>query len=195
MQLGHDESNETPSTFFDVSSRRAYPGDLPADPRWQEAYDLLRRLACAQLLCAPPNITLQATALAHEAWIRLARGRRVIDEARPLAALAATTIRSVLVDLARARSRQKRGGSAVRVPLDDVLDGYEERNGDLLALEEALTRFRDLDPRGAELVELRFFGGQSLPEAASLLGVSVATAERDWSAARVWLKRELEESD
>src|SRR5262245_42100789 len=152
-------------------------------------YDELRRLAAAHLAREKPGQTLDATALVHEAWLRLAGGQPFTSRSHFLRA-AAEAMRRILVDHARARNADKRGGGWTRVELADwhkVAQAPEQ----VLALSEALERLAALEPRKAELVTLRFFGGLSMPQAADALGVSLPTAERWWAFARSWLYTDL----
>ena len=139
--------------------------------------------------------TLQATALVHEAWLRLAGQDRARWESRSqFFGVAAQVMRRVLVDHARTKHAQKRGGHAVQVSRSDVasVSSTDDEGGvDVLALDEALTRLAAFDPRKARLVELRYFVGLSIPAAAEALGVSQATVGREWAVARMWLRREL----
>jgi RNA polymerase sigma-70 factor, ECF subfamily len=162
-----------------------------------EAYDELRRLATGYLSRERRAHTLQPTALVHEALARLMAGRGAgalagMDRGEYVAAVA-RAMRLVLVDHARRRGAQKRGGARHRVPLDDSLALYEESASDLLALDEALERLAALDPELARMVELRFFGGLTEEETAREMGVSSRTVTRAWRFARVWLARELGE--
>lgn len=157
-------------------------------------YDELRQLAHRYLRRERTELTLQTTGLVNEAYLRLAglAGIRP-DERTRFFALASTTMRRVLVDHARGRRRQKRGGAPERVPLDEVewmLNDDEAE--ELVALDEALTRLEAINPRGSEVVQYRFFGGLTLEETAELLGVSMKTVQRDWLAARAWLRKEVE---
>ena len=152
-------------------------------------YDELRKLAAAQMAQEKPGQTLDATALVHEAYIRLvgpADDRRWEDRGHFFAA-AAEAIRCILVDSARRKGRLKRGGDRKleAVDLDSLADGI--LGEELLTLHDALKRFAIHDPVKAQLVELRFFGGLSLPEIAGQLGISLSTAERGWRFARAWL--------
>jgi RNA polymerase sigma factor (TIGR02999 family) len=156
-------------------------------------YDELRRLAAAHMAREKPGHTLDATALVHEAWVRLAGGQQFESRSHFFRA-SAEAMRRILVDHARARSAGKRGGRWTRVELADwqkVAQAPEQ----VLALSEALDRFAAVEPRKAELVALRFFGGMSMPEAAEALGVSLPTAERWWAFARSWLYTELLDPD
>ena len=161
-------------------------------------YDELRRLAAQRLAHESPGQTLQATALVHEAYLRLVgpeEGRdqaRAWDGRRHFFAAAAEAMRRIVLDRARDRKRLKRGGSRRRESLDlDSLIGDEAPADDLIDLDEALDRLAAVDPRGAELVKLRLYAGLSLDEAAEALGVVRRTAERDWAFARAWLFRQL----
>ena len=152
-------------------------------------YDELRRLAAAQLAREKPGHTLDATALVHEAWVRLTGGQPFESRSHFYRA-SAEAMRRILVDHARARAAGKRGGGWTRLELADwqkVAQVPEQ----VLALNEALERLSAVEPRKAELVTLRFFGGMSMPEAAEALGVSLPTAERWWAFARSWLFAEL----
>jgi RNA polymerase sigma factor (TIGR02999 family) len=153
-------------------------------------YDELRRLAAQKLAQEQPGQTLQATALVHEAYLRLvgAGEPQRWDGKGHFFAAAAEAMRRILVEQARRKHSQKRGGGARRVDLDaGTLLSVAEPGDDLLALEEALSQFEAEEPLKARLVQLRFFAGLSLPEAAALLGVSLATAKRHWIYARSWL--------
>ena len=136
--------------------------------------------------------TLQPTALLHEAWVRLV-GDAVgpFENRQHFLAFASRAMRNVLVDHARARKAQKRGGDRERVPLDDAVASYEAQGFDVLELEAALTRLAEQEPELVRLVELRFFGGLEMREAAEVLGVSLSTAERRWRMARMWLRSAL----
>jgi RNA polymerase sigma-70 factor (ECF subfamily) len=136
--------------------------------------------------------SLQATALVNEAYMRLVDARRVGWKDRShFLAMAATMMRRVLVDHARARLFQKRGGGAQRVTLVDGLAGSDERPHDVVALDDALEALARLDERKTRVVELRFFGGLTVEETAHVLGVSSDTVTRDWKLAKAWLTREL----
>jgi len=157
-------------------------------------YAELRRQARRVLAGEGEGHTLQATALVHEAWLRLDGQHDARWESRTqFLAVAALTMRRVLVDHARARRALKRGGGGTQVTLGAASEAAATpEDVDVLALDEALTRLATMDPRKARLVELRYFAGLSMPEAAATLGVSLATVGREWAVARMWLRRELE---
>lgn len=155
-------------------------------------YEELRSLAGQHLQGERSDHTLQATALVHEAYLRLmqADGRKWNDRAH-FYRLASTVMRHILVDYARERKRLKRGGEFQRMPLDEAIAVFEERAADLDTLDQALTRLAQTDERLARVVELRFFGGLTVAEAAEALGISERSVESDWSMAKLWLLREL----
>jgi RNA polymerase sigma factor (TIGR02999 family) len=156
-------------------------------------YDELRLVARARLRAERPDHTLSPTALVNEVYLRLLGQHRIDASGRTeFFAVAARTMRRVLVDAARTRKRLKRGGNQERVPLEDVDAALSIREADeLLALEAALERLAAQDPRAAEVVEKRFFAGLTLEETAASLGVSTKTVQRDWLAARAWLRKEV----
>lgn len=156
-------------------------------------YEELRRLAGAYMRGERDGHTLQPTALVHEAWMRLT-GLDVgaAGDRGGFLRVAARAMRQVLVDHARAVRTGKRGGGARRVAIDDAVASFDERAGDLLELDEALDRLAQLDDRKSRVVELRFFGGLTVDEAAAALGLPVRTVERDWTLARAWLQKELD---
>ena len=161
-------------------------------------YAELRRQARRALRREGEGHTLQATALVHEAWLRLGGQHDAHWESRTqFLAVAAQMMRRVLVDHARTRHAQKRGGGATQLSLGDADRAAATSDAapdavDVLALDDALARLAILDPRKARLVELRYFAGLSIPEAAAALGVSPATVGREWAVARMWLRRELD---
>jgi RNA polymerase sigma factor (TIGR02999 family) len=154
-------------------------------------YDELRKLAAQRVSQEKPGQTLQATALVHEAYLRLvgAGPAQHWDSRGHFFAAAAEAMRRILVDRARARRRLKRGGDRRRVDLDELELAIEGPSDDLLALDEALTKLAAKHPDKAELVKLRYFAGLSVDEAARALGISPATADRHWTFARAWLYR------
>lgn len=159
-------------------------------------YDELRRVAAAQLAQERPGHTLQATALVHEAYLRLiGGGAESWENRRHFFAAAAEAMRRILVDRARRKRRVRHGGGHQRVELDAAEIPIETPPGDLLALDEALDQLASEDPQKAELVKLRFFAGLGEQEAAELLGISRATAARHWAYARAWLFDRLRNDD
>ncbi|MEP7308644.1 MAG: ECF-type sigma factor [Acidobacteriota bacterium] len=155
-------------------------------------YDELRRLAASHMRRERPGQTLQATALVHDVYLRLLQDSKLSWQNRAhFFGIAARSMRQILIERARARDAAKRGGSRVRVTLDAGLIAADSRSLDFEALDEALTRLAALDPDLAHLVDVRFFGGLSIEEAAEALGVSPATVKRRWALARAWLAREL----
>jgi len=171
-------------------------GDQSAADRLVPAvYDELHRRAERAMRREGGDHTLQATALVHESYLRLVDQRRVEWRSRAhFFAIAATVMRRILVDHARARLAAKRGGGAAPITLAGAGEGAAADGADevdLLALHEALERLAVLDPEQARLVELRYFGGLTIDETADALGVSPATVKREWTLARAWLRREL----
>ncbi len=155
-------------------------------------YPELRRIAARYLRAERPDHTLQPTALVHETYARLFADRVVEWKSRAyFFAAVATEMRRILVDHARARNAGKRAGRHIRVPLSQAEGLADAPHDDLLALDEALRRFMEVEPRAGRVVELRFFTGLDDRETAEALGVSVATVKRDWLFARTWLFREL----
>ena len=156
-------------------------------------YRELRSLAASQLQGERPAHTLQPTALVNEVFLRLLDGRKVAWQNRAhFFALAARMMRRILVDHARARLAEKRGGGAVPLLLEASFDPAPMSDRALLALDDALAALKRMDSRQCRIVELRYFAGLTLEETAELLGVSVATVKREWTMARAWLRREVE---
>jgi RNA polymerase sigma factor (TIGR02999 family) len=160
-------------------------------------YDELRKLAAARLAHEMPGQTLQATALVHEAYLRLVDVDKVPtwDSRGHFFAAAAEAMRRILVERARSRRRLKRGGDRQRVDLDEVELTVEGPSDDVLTLDEALTKLADKHPDKAALVKLRYFAGLTVDEAARVLGIAPATADRHWTFARAWLYREVAAED
>jgi RNA polymerase sigma factor (TIGR02999 family) len=159
-------------------------------------YDQLRQLAAHRLAHQAPGQTLQPTALVHEAYLRLvgdAAGDQDWDGRGHFFAAAAEAMRRILVENARRKGRQKRGGDRNRHDLEDVGEqvAVPQTREDLLALDEALTKLAAVDPQAAQLVQLRYFAGLSIPEAAQAMGIAPRTADRLWAFARIWLLREI----
>ena len=158
-------------------------------------YAELRRQAQLVLQREGAGHTLQATALVHEAWLRLGEQHGGRWQSRThFFAIAARMMRRVLLDHARTRLAQKRGGGATQISFGDAssADDAPLDAVDVIALDDALTRLAAFDPQKARLVDLRYFAGLSIPEAAAVLGVSTATVGREWAVARMWLRRELD---
>jgi RNA polymerase sigma-70 factor, ECF subfamily len=152
----------------------------------------LRRLARRYMFGERPGHTLQTTALVNEAYLRLVNSRQVNWQNRAhFFAISARLMRRILVDSARARRYQKRGGAIPKVTLDEAVIGAQEKSQDLIALDDALKALSAIDHRKARVVELRFFGGLDVKETAEVLKVSPDTVLRDWRLAKAWLKREM----
>ncbi|MBK9317181.1 MAG: sigma-70 family RNA polymerase sigma factor [Acidobacteria bacterium] len=161
-------------------------------------YDEMRKIARRYMSRQRPDHTLQTTALVNEAYLRLIDSSKVQWQNRAhFYAISAQLMRRILVDFARARTNQKRGGGAQKVVLDEALTITSEPGADLIALDDALNELAKLDRRQSQIVELRYFGGLSEDETAEILDISARTVRRDWSLARAWLYRQLnqEESD
>lgn len=199
----HSERQQPATTPADVTGLLVAwgAGDRAAGEQLLPAvYAELRRQAARAMRRENPDHTLQATALVHEAYLRLVDQRRVEWRNRThFFGVAAHMMRRILVDHARGRQAAKRGGAAQRLALSDAvadacIAGAHQDGGeglDVLALHEALERLAMLDPDQARLVELRYFGGLTIEETADALGVSPATVKREWTIARSWLRREL----
>jgi RNA polymerase sigma factor (TIGR02999 family) len=161
------------------------------DRLFSATYEELRRLA-SSVRRDEPGSTLNPTALVNEAYLKLADSLRLVPESKlHFKRIAARAMRQVLVEAARRRSAQKRGGQMAFVTLDESMDAAVECSDDIVALDGALDDLAKMEPRQAMIVEYRFFGGMELNETAALLDVSESTIVRDWRAARAWLGREL----
>ena len=155
-------------------------------------YEELRRLAAAKLASEAPGQTLQATALVHEAWLRLTSDeKRKWNDRTHFFAAAAEAMRRILVDNARRKCAQRRGGGRERVDMPEIAAPLAQNEDQILAVSDALEKFATLDKQKAELVKLRYFVGMTIEEAAEALGVSVPTADRHWAFARAWLARQI----
>lgn len=156
-------------------------------------YEELRRLAAQKMANESPDHTLQATALVHEAYVRLVDVEQVQhwDSRAHFYVSAAEAMRRILVENARRKATRKHGGPLERVPLDEVNGAHTDSAERLLSLDDALTRLATQEPERAKLVELRYFGGLTIDEAAKALQISTATADRYWSYARAWLQAEI----
>jgi RNA polymerase sigma-70 factor, ECF subfamily len=168
-------------------------GDRAAlDQLLPAVYQELRRIAGNYLRQENPGHTLQPTALVHEAWLRLIDQTRVDWRNRAqFFGVAARMMRRILVDHAKAKHREKRGGDAVKLSLDDLINFSQERAADILALNDALDELTRIDARKSRVVELRFFGGFSVEETAQILEVSPETVMRDWKMAKAWLYQQI----
>jgi RNA polymerase sigma factor (TIGR02999 family) len=172
-------------------------GDQAAlDSLFPLIYRELRRLAARHLRQERSNHTLQPTALVNEVYLRLADLKNIhLHERLQFYAAASNVMRHILIDYARAHRAAKRGGEGQIVALDEGLAVPDSRDVNLVALDDALTSLETLDPQKVRIVELRFFGGLSVEETASLMGISVRTANRKWQTARAWLHREISRKD
>ena len=158
-------------------------------------YDELRRIARKHLNKERSDHTLQPTALVHEAYLKLIDISDVDWQDRAhFFAFASQTMRRILVDYARARNTDKRGGVAQRIALEDTVNLSNERNLDLLALDEAMQQLAEFDEQQSKIVELRFFGGLTIKETAHILSISPATVKREWTMAKAWLFRKMKAS-
>jgi RNA polymerase sigma factor (TIGR02999 family) len=182
--------NEVTRILSDIE--QGEPG--AADRLLPLVYGELRRLAAQKLTQEKSGQTLQPTALVHEAYLRLvdAEDAQSWNSRGHFFAAAAEAMRRILVENARRKRSLKRGGGTIRCDLDEGRLAAPQPNEDLLALDEALNRLAAADPKAAELVQLRYFAGLALPDAAEALGISPRTAGRLWAYARAWLRREIE---
>lgn len=166
-----------------------------AEALWPMVYEELHRLAKSYMSRERNARTLQPTALVNEAFVRLAGGKKVDWQNREhFFAVAATVMRRVLLDYSRGKRAEKRGSGGILIEFDEKLHTGAPSGTDLFALDEALTQLEVVDPRLARVVELRYFAGLSLEEISELLNVSLSTIKRDWNAAKLWLYRELSET-
>jgi RNA polymerase sigma factor (TIGR02999 family) len=203
-QMAGQWAPELKSTWRDLKSMstesvetqllRAWAGGDQAalDQLTPHVYQELRRIAGRFMQNEPQGQSIQATALVHEAYLKLIDVHNVDWQHRAhFFAVAAQIMRRILLDRARSRVAAKRGGNAARINLDELPDVSTERAGELIALDDALDALAGIDPRKARVVELRFFGGLTVEETAAILKVSPDTVMRDWSMARAWLLSEL----
>jgi RNA polymerase sigma-70 factor, ECF subfamily len=185
--------SKKPSEVTQLLHHLGVGGQPATDRLFAAVYQELRNLAEQFFRREQPGQTLQATALVHEAYFKLVDQRCVDWQGRAhFLGVAAQAMRRILLDHARQRGAAKRGGGWKRVTLNDRLIPGLESDDKLLALDEALGRLSQLDPRQAQIVELRFFGGLSVEEAAQVLGMSKRSVEREWTMVRAWLRRELD---
>lgn len=179
--------SEVTRILNEIANGRANPAAelLPA------VYEELRKMAAARIARERPGQTLDATALVHEAYLKLV-DNHTFESRRHFFGSAAEAMRRILIDRARARNAKKRGGGAVRIDVElNQLEQSPDDNERLEALDAALKRFEEIEPEKAELVKLRYFAGLKIREAAEVLGISTATADRQWAYARAWLQSEL----
>ncbi|NNF57920.1 MAG: sigma-70 family RNA polymerase sigma factor [Rhodothermaceae bacterium] len=183
----------TTTTVTDLLHRLRNGDDEALEHLMPLLYEELHALAQRQRRDERTDHTLNTTALVNEAYLKLAQQREVRAEDRAqFFALAATTMRHLLVDYARARRSLKRGGGERPVPLDKVLPFLSDQQADeVLALDEALTRLEAANPRGSQVVQYRFFGGLTLEETGEAMGLSAKTVQRAWTAAQAWLRKEV----
>lgn len=187
-------SNERAHT--QLLGRAVEQDPLATDELIELLYDEFRSMAAAQLNREPTGHTLDPTALVHEAFLRLIDQNRVHWQGRThFLAIGAQAMRRVLVDHARGKNREKRGRDWQRVVLPGELTISTDSEQDVLAVDDALLELAQLDPRQASIVELRFFGGMTCKEIAAYLGISKPTVDRQWRAAKAWLRKELSEGD
>jgi RNA polymerase sigma factor (TIGR02999 family) len=191
--MASSSSTASPPGEITQLLKRLSGGDRAAESRLVPlVYAELRRLAARYMWRERRDHTLQPTALVHEAYLKLIEQRRVSWQSRThFFCVAARLMRRILVDHAREVKASKRAGSRFRVPLGPDIAATGEQSGELLAIDQALERLLEQNPRQARIVELRFFGGCSEEEIAQMLGISVRTVKRDWSVARAWLYAEL----
>jgi RNA polymerase sigma factor (TIGR02999 family) len=182
-----DSSGEVTQLLIALKGRRQEAASRLFDLLYRE----LRRLAQRHLLNEPPGHTLQATALVHEAYLRLVDGHQDWQNRAHFFAVASSAMRRILVDHARAKRAAKRPGSQKRLDLNDLPLLSNEHYDDVIAIDVALTQLSRIDARQGRIVELRYFGGLTAEETAEALGVSVITVQRDWAVAKAWLHGEL----
>lgn len=186
------ESDEAPGDITQLL-RRMRSGDRGAADRLvAEVYPALKRIAARHMRRERPGHTLQTTALVNEAYVKLVRQEDADWSNRAhFFAVAAQVMRRILVDHARTRLAEKRGGGAAALPLDEALVFSPERSAEFVALDEALSRLETHDERVSRVVELRYFAGLSVEETAEALRISARTVKRDWQFGRAWLQAEL----
>ena len=190
--LPEQKINESPQQITERLSAWSSGDAAALDDVIRAVYQELRRMAGHYLRMENPGNSLQPTALVHEAYLRLVDQTRVSWQNRShFFGVAAQMMRRILVDHARTKHRDKRGGTATKLPLDEALDLSQARAGDLVALDDALESLAEIDERKSRVVELRFFGGLSVEETAEVLGVSPQTVLRDWKLAKAWLYQNI----
>jgi len=199
-----DDANSPVAGEVTLLLQRWSDGDAAAlEALWPLVYDDVRQLAGRQLGSERGNHTLQGTVLVNEAFMKLAGQRAVQWRSRAqFFSLASQIMRRILVDYARRRGALRRGQGVVRISLSDTQAGleienaqalaaFEDESVDMLAIDAALTRLEKIDPAQSRIIELRFFGGLTVEETATVVGTSPATVKREWAMARAWLRREL----
>jgi len=183
----------TPSGQVSALLKGIQKGDPSAASRLLPlVYSELRRLAAHYMRREKPGQTIQATELVHEAYLRLVGQERIQWQGRShFMAMAATSMRRILVERARRRMAGKHGGGGEKIQLEEAFVSSPQKSNDIVALDEALTRLEAISPRQSRVVELRFFGGLELEEIAKMEGLSLRTVKQDWSLARAWLHHEI----
>ena len=188
----HDTRDDITRLLVDLG----HGNERAVDQLLPKVYDELRRMAHHYMVKERSEHTLNTTALVHEAYLKLINQREANWQNRShFFAIASMAMRRILVNYAKMRSRQKRGGNAAKISIEDTPELQivaEERAEELIALDEALNRLSEINERAGRVVECRFFGGLSIEETAEALGVSPMTIKRDWRFAKAWLKREME---
>lgn len=170
--------------------------DRSADNLIQETYEEMKRLASSYLQLESSTVSLSPTVLVHEAYVKLAKQHSDRYQSRGhFLAIAATIMRRILVDHARARRSIKRGGDFVRIAFDEDLQLSSSSDSDVIALDDLLQVLQKLDARQAKIVEMRFFGGMTVAEVAEVLGLSTRTIENEWRMCRAWLRKQLDGAD
>lgn len=178
---------------FTKQLARARQGDRDAENQlWSSVYDEVRRLAKQAVARESGPLSVAATELAHDVYLRLAGNAELAFESRAhLLATVARAIRRLLVDRARARHADKRGGNLIKIPLEEAINSLHADAPELIDLDDALHELEQLNPRQSQLVELRFFAGLTLEEAADTVGISRRSVANDWALTRAWLRRRL----
>lgn len=187
--------NSAPGDVTVLLRKLANGNDGAASKLVPLVYDELRRLAAGYMRRERKDHTLQPTALVHEAYLKLIEQRAVDWQGRAhFFGIAAQMMRRILIDHARKHMRDKRGGGAIPVPLDEALAFAPEQSSELVKLNASLERLAQLDSRQSRIVELRFFGGLTVEQTADILGISAKTVKRDWSMAKAWLHGDMKTS-
>jgi RNA polymerase sigma-70 factor, ECF subfamily len=189
--MDSQDSNDSKSTSLSSGGSDAAPADAWIDNTYSE----LVKLASSYLAGERQTVTLSPTVLVHEVYMRLSKQTAVDFQSKShFFAVASTMMRRILVDHARSRSRTKRGGKHQRVIMDESMLMSRTKDADVLEMDEALDELSGLDPRQARIVEMRFFGGMTVPEVAEVLQLSTRTVEKEWQVSKAWLRRRLDES-